>query len=430
MAENQIKVLVNEDEEPIRMLLTDLLESQGFKVITACNGVEGVRRTFAEAPDLVLTDIIMPDMDGIAYVKRVRSQIPVASLPIIVVSALGMEEHIVKAFDAGATDYLVKPFRQSELLARVQVALQQRLDPKNLVYVERDEPSGNIPSRPREGMILDLGKYRIISEIGAGGMGTVYHARHLGYGIDVAIKLLKPDLSEQRHNILRFLREVRIAAQLDHPNIVRVFDVGLSGEYYYYAMESLPDHSLYHQVKAEGALPIEKVVAYGLQLSRALDYMHRRGLLHRDVKPDNVLLVDPDTVKLIDFGLACSFDDSRLTQEGTFVGTPGYVAPESIREYRPPTPQADIYALGATLYLAAAGQSPFHKKGGATQKLSAQVLEPAPMLHKVNPKVPTELSAIIMTMLSRRLEKRPKRMAAVVKALEKLNARLMAENHA
>ena len=150
-------VLVVEDEEPIRNLLCDLLKGEGYGVLTAVNGVEGVQHTFAEAPDVVLTDLLMPGMDGLAYIRRVRSQLPPASLPIVVVTALATEEKIVEAFEAGATDYLIKPFRTFELLARIRVALKQRLEP---VHVDAVDPeSQTAPPRPvlGGGSLFDMG---------------------------------------------------------------------------------------------------------------------------------------------------------------------------------------------------------------------------------------------------------------------------------
>ena len=395
------RILVIDDEEPIRLLLTDILEMNGYEVISATNGIEGLRKTFSEAPRIVITDILMPEMTGLAFLQRVRAQVPASALPVIVVSALGDQGQIVKAFEAGATDYLVKPFHHSELLARVHVALHRSVDARDVQYVEREAPD-----RPKTevipGGILDLGKYRIIEEIGSGGMGTVYRATHVAYGSEVAVKVLSPKLAKNRTDVMRFLREVRIATQMDHPNIVRVYDMGLSAGQYYYAMESLPKHSLYDEVLSHrDGIEEDRVLEIGIQLASALAYMHERGFLHRDIKPDNILFASPDCVKLVDFGLACAIEDARLTQQGSFMGTPGYVAPENIREYHAPEAPADIYSLGATLYLAAAGKSAFSHKKGATQRLSAQISENPPALHLINRKISTTFAGIVAKMMAR-----------------------------
>jgi serine/threonine-protein kinase len=416
-------VLVVEDDEAIRRFLSELLDRDGYKVVTAVDGVEGVQHTFAEAPDVVLTDLMMPQMDGLAYIRRVRSQVPAASLPIVVVSALATEDKIVEAFETGATDYLVKPFRPHELLARIRVALKQKIEP---VHVDLSLGSGR-PVITREalfnGALLDMGKYEIIAEIGEGGMGSVFLAKHRSFGTQVAVKILDPEITEDRRAVLRFLREVRIAAQLDHPNIVKVFDLGLTGNVYYYAMEKLPDHSLAEEVWDGGAMPEPMALDVGLQVASALEYMHGLGFIHRDVKPENILYAEEARVKLIDFGLARSMVDDRLTQEGSFVGTPGYVAPENITSFADPGPSADIYALGATLYAACVGKSAFEDKECTTAKLRAQLMDPPAPAHFRSPGVSREFSKIIGKMMSKNPEARYEDMKTVVAELKLLAGR-------
>jgi serine/threonine-protein kinase len=213
---------------------------------------------------------------------------------------------------------------------------------------------------------------------------------------------------------------------MTHENIVDVYDVGLSGDWYYYSMEALPRVSLYDVVRKRGPFGAKDLVELALQLASALAYMHGEGYMHRDVKPDNVLFADRDRVKLIDFGLACAADDTRLTREGSFIGTPGYVAPENVREYRDPEPASDIYSLGATLYFAGAGRPPFSGKGGATEKLSAQVAEDPVPLRAVNPEIPPELSRVIEKMMSRDPAKRYGYMKQIVRELEALRDRAAA----
>jgi serine/threonine-protein kinase len=207
-------------------------------------------------------------------------------------------------------------------------------------------------------------------------------------------------------DILRFLREVRIATMMDHPNIVRVFDVGMSGPHYYYAMEDLPDRSLADEIEARGRLPEKKASEIGIQIASALGHMHKKDIVHRDVKPSNILFAVDGTVKLIDFGLAMKIDDSRFTQLGQVVGTPGYVAPEIVKTHGTPQPDDDTYALGATLYKACAGKTPFEEKGDALRILRAQAEENPEALHVIQPEVSFELSGIIMKMLARRPENR------------------------
>ena len=413
-------VLVVEDQRLVREFLREILEKEGYRVLTAQNGREGVQVTFAEAPDVVLTDLMMPHMDGLTYIRHVRSQLSAASLPIVVVSSHSTEKKIVEAFDAGATDYLIKPFRSPELLARIRVALKQRLEPAHVDSIDRDPEPSHIPGDLRNGVLFDMGKYIILSEIGGGGMGTVYRARHRTYGTEAAVKVLKSKRAGDRNNVIRFLREVRIAAHMDHPHIVKVFDFGLTKNLYYYAMEMLADRSLIMRVRDEGPLPEEDVIDIGLQLSSALKYMHDLGFIHRDVKPENVLFAEGNQVKLIDFGLARAIEGGRHTQEGSFVGTPGYVAPEIVTTNTVPAPVADVYSLGSTLYAAAAGREPFGGSVSGKEKLRTQLkgdITP-PVFCRAD--LSEECSALIMKMLSRNPAERHPDMGEVHAALKRI----------
>ena len=411
-----MRILVIDDEEAVRSLIREFLEPEEYEVIEAANGVEGVQKTFSDAPDLVLTDIRMPDMDGIAYLERVRSQLPASRLPVIVVSAFGTEEHIVRAFHAGATDYIFKPFRNVELQARVRMALKKTIPSPmldGLAALENPQAPAEVLRRE----LLDVGKYRILSEIASGGQGTVYLARHQAFGTEVTVKILDPVLARNPDHVFRFLREVRIAAQMDHPHIVRVFDLGLAGRGYFYAMERLPWRSLQEEVLEGGPKTEREVVETGIRLASALGYMHAKGFLHRDVKPANILRAEDGRVKLIDFGLACSMEEDRITLKGTFLGTPGYVAPESIRGKWDLDPRLDVYGLGATLFFAAAGRQAFDPETKGRLKFLMQALEPPPDPREFNPCISEALATTIAKMMAREKDDRFGAMEEVSAAL-------------
>ncbi len=417
------KVLVIEDEPPILALLEGMLKAKGYAVETAHDGVEGLRKTFQTTPDIVLTDINMPKLSGLDYLQRIRAFIPASRLPVIIVSALGLENQIIEGFKSGATDYVIKPFKTPDLLAKIQVALGQVVNPADL-NINQDayeESLGKSFEMPREGNVLDMGKYRIMEEVGSGGMGTIYRARHAGYDIDVALKVLNPDLAKDKAYALRFLREVRIASQLSHPGIVKVFDIGLNGELLFYAMEFLADPSLSALIAKAGAFDGKGIAEIGVQVASALAYMHGKGFLHRDVKPDNLILCRNGAVKLIDFGLAAAFGEKRLTQAGSFLGTPGYVAPENVQSFRTPDEQGDIYSLGATLYALATGSPPFDEYSEPMGKLVAQVKMDLKPAHLVNPKISKGLSDVIGKMTARRQSARFQKMRDLREALEGLS---------
>ncbi len=203
-----------------------------------------------------------------------------------------------------------------------------------------------------------LGKYEIISEIGRGGMAVVYKALDPLLQRHVALKVLSPRLSSEEQVIRRFELEARIAANLKHANIVTIYDVSGAAGYQFLVMELLEGRTLREEIKATGALPLARVVPITAQLAGALDYAHQRNLIHRDVKPSNVILSPEDHATLTDFGLVRAMHSSRLTEAGSAVGTLDYMPPEQLSGEEIDS-RADVYSLGIVVYEALAGQVPF-----------------------------------------------------------------------
>jgi serine/threonine protein kinase len=203
-----------------------------------------------------------------------------------------------------------------------------------------------------------IGKYRLIELLGRGGFSTVYRAEHMSLGNEVALKILNPSLAEDETFARRFRREARRTVMLDHPNIVRVLDLDKVDGQLFIAMEYVPNRDLRELLAEEGLLPLDRIVSFVRQLGSALDYAHRRGLIHRDVKPGNVLVRDDGIVKLTDFGLVKAAEGSQLTQTGTTLGTPAYMSPEQTRGETVDA-RSDLYALGVMAYEFVTGRVPF-----------------------------------------------------------------------
>ena len=233
-----------------------------------------------------------------------------------------------------------------------------------------------------KGLLL-AGRYRLLGSLGRGGMGVVWHARDELLGREVAVKeiLLPPELPDEERAVLRrrTLREARSAAQLSHPNVVAMYDVVEEEGRPWIVMELVRSRTLADVVREDGPLPVRRVAEIGLQMLAALQAAHAVGVLHRDVKPSNVLLADRYRVVLTDFGIATLEGDSSLTQSGTLVGSPAYIAPERVKA-RSAGPESDLWSLGATLYTAVEGRPP-HDRGSALPTLTAAVTEaPDPAL--------------------------------------------------
>src|SRR5215831_2656843 len=212
---------------------------------------------------------------------------------------------------------------------------------------------------------LRLGQYVITARLGTGGMATVYRARQESMGRDVAIKVIRPDLTEEPDFVARFEREARTVAALSHPHILKVFDFGQHDELVYLVMELLSGGSLADLIR-EGPLPINSITILLDQIASALDYAHRKGIVHRDLKPQNVLLDEANNAHLTDFGIAKILGETAgLTQSGVAMGTPAYMSPEQWQG-QPLDARADVYALGIMLFEMLTGVLPFRAETPAT----------------------------------------------------------------
>ncbi len=262
-----------------------------------------------------------------------------------------------------------------------------------------------------------FGRYRVLEEIGRGAMGAVFKGYDATLDREVAIKVLAPHLVWDSQFVERFLREARVAARLHHPNIVAIYDVGQEGGWYYFVMEHLPGETLREQIRRRGALPPEEVVQIAAQLASALDYAHEQGVVHRDVKPGNVI-VDPDGhVTLTDFGIVKAASETHLTATGMTVGTPEYMAPEQATGGEV-GPWTDRYALGVVAYEMLSGRVPF--QADSTMALLYRIVhEPHPPLHGVRPELPAAVDAVLGRALAKEPARRYPSAQAFVEALER-----------
>jgi serine/threonine protein kinase len=261
---------------------------------------------------------------------------------------------------------------------------------------------------------LQVPGYDIEERIGRGGMASVYRARQQHtFDRDVALKVLKPDLSEDESFCQRFVQESLIVAKLHHSNIVQVYDVGEFQNNFYIAMEYLHGGDLNTRLKA--GLAIRESVKVIKQSASALDFAHQKGIIHRDIKPDNVMFREDGAAVITDFGIAKEIDsDMNLTQTGLIVGTPKYMAPEQIRGGSP-SPQADIYSLGILLFQCLTDQLPFVGKDMVSTAYK-HFNDPVPEL----PPVISAFQPILERMLAKQPEDRYERAAEIVDALDEL----------
>ncbi len=277
------------------------------------------------------------------------------------------------------------------------------------------QPAGPLPSSaipPNRNAVMDLPpelaqhpKFRILKELGRGGMGVVYQAEHRFMEMTVALKVINQTLLDNSEALERFDREIRAAARLVHPHIVRALDAEQAGELRLLVMEYVQGASLHDVLKQKGPLPLPHACHYIRQAALGLQHAHEQGMVHRDIKPHNLILTPRGQVKILDFGLARLASEQKqgragLTRSGDFMGTPEYIAPEQATDASQADIRADLYSLGCTLYALLTGRPPF-QEGTAVQLVLAHLQKEAPPLNQVRPDVPTELATVVARLLAK-----------------------------
>jgi len=341
-------ILVADDEDDVRELLVLLLAGEGFNVVQARDGLEVIAAIDDETPDLILLDIRMPRLDGFGAYRAIRERPELDATPVLFVSAKGDSETIVSAFDGGIDDYIVKPFDERVLMARIRNLLAKRRQKA------KADPYGFEP-----GSLVD-DRYQVLRTLGTGGTSVVYEVRDLESGNLVALKAIRPN-PNPGWAVARFEREAEATARFDHPNLVRLYDAEFRGDLMYYTMEVLADDSVGDLIAEHGALGVHRSLDIAAKVADALHHAHALGYLHRDVKPDNILLCHSGRPVLTDFGLVLDGEKvalKRVTEPGMVMGTLGYMAPEALVARGRVDARTDIFSLGTTLFEMLAARLP------------------------------------------------------------------------
>ncbi len=280
-----------------------------------------------------------------------------------------------------------------------------------------------------------LGGYEVLKVLGKGGMGAVMLGRQVSLDRPVALKVMHPKVAANPGFVARFTREAYAAAQLTHHNVVQVYDIGEDRGRHFFSMEYVNGRSLGDRLKADGKLAPEEAVGLVLQAARGLRYGHKQGMVHRDIKPDNLMVNDEGVVKVADLGLvklggtdlpaqagalpgyADDPGNSQLTRVGVVMGTPAYMAPEQGKDSAAVDQRADVYSLGCTLYVLLTGRPPFEGKT-ALEIISKHQTQPLVPPEVVVKRVPKALSAILLRMMAKKPDERYATMDEVIAALE------------
>lgn len=415
------RVLLVDDDPELLASLQELLQKEGFEVV-ATTGADQATAFLADLPpEAAIVDVVMPNSSGYDLLRKLRSHPLTADIPIIFVSGLSAPQERIRGLDAGADDYLVKPFAPEELVVRLKKLLAVK------EAARAKSPAAQIEAGVRKiEQVLNthasvtgimVGRYRLDSILGKGGHGVVFRAFDSILLRPVAMKMLHmaqegESFWEQRSSLLK---EAVVAARLSHPHIVGVYDFQEARNAAFIVMELVEGVGLDRYLLAKGSLSQEETIMVGLAVSKALASAHQQRLVHRDLKPANVLLGRDGAIKVSDFGIA-TFLSAQARAPGEVFGTPGFLAPECICG-RPYDEKGDLFALGVTLYLCLTGSAPF-----ATSKI-VETLERTlsydpPPPHLLRADVGEEISHLIMRLLAKERARRPASAGEVAHILE------------
>jgi CheY-like chemotaxis protein len=483
------RILIVDDLEDNRAVLERRLRRQGHSVESAAGGRAALERLARERFDLVLLDVMMPDLDGLAVLERMKGDAGLRDIPVIMISALDDVASVVACIQRGAEDHLTKPFDPVLLRARISACLEKkRLRDVELEYLSAmgqviqaataveagryhagtlakvagradeigrlarvfDAMANQVKARekrlseqvdalrreieeakhttreatPRETPNLPTGqvfagRFEILEEVGSGGMGMVYRALDRELGEQVALKTLRPELLRDPALVERFKTEIRLARHISDKHVVRTHDLGERDGVYFLTMEYVEGITVRELLDTRGRLGVGSALAIAAQLSQSLIAAHDQGVIHRDIKPQNLLLDATGMLKVMDFGVARLADGSGgLTEVGMLVGTPAYMAPEQLLS-ETFDERIDLYALGVVLFECLTGRLPF--EGNSAVAVIARVIrETPPRPSSLNPEIPAVLDALVLRLLSKEPEQRPASAKELVRLLSEL----------
>lgn len=422
------RILVVDDSSQLRTVLSTQLRKLGFEVEAAVDGLEGLAKARQFKPSLIIMDIQMPKLDGLSATKKMREDPVLAHTPIILLSALGEEQDVIEGIDAGADEYLVKPFRQAELAAKVRILLRKagsaarKLDETTVQGLENAVDDDKAVKRFKEtGQIVskDFAGFTIVDKLGQGGTSTVYRALEPINLKPVALKVISPFAAVKDGFLKRLQRSNEISVKLTHAHIVRTYTMGEYQDVHFMVQELVEGAPLDRYIDSpDGTLPEDKARSLMVQIAKALEYLEQHHLIHRDVKPGNIYVSNDGVAKLGDFGLSRLVDDTGQTAEGYLLGTPHYISPEQANGAKDLDSRADIYSLGATFYHLLSGV-PVFPGDNLQQVVLAHLTKDPPPLKSVAAGVSDALCDIIDRTIRR---DRAQRFAKVAELLAALNA--------
>ena len=428
------KILVIDDDDAALKLVTLHLSRAGYAVQECIDGIRALGAIAAAPPDLIISDVQMPELDGYGLLSALRAQPATEAIPFILLTSTADHEGFRKGMKLGADDYLTKPVDRQELLDAVAARLARARAAKragasggalaNTGSFAGASGAGNLATSATAGAsagassaaaasgndaraFTRLTDYTLVRKLAEGGMSAIYLADQKSIQRRVVLKMIPLGKGIEQQVIDRFMQEHAMLERLRHPNIVEIYAQGFNDDHLYIAMEFFQRGSLNELL--QGALTEETSFKFALQIARGLEAAHQQGIVHRDLKPDNVMVRHDQTLALTDFGIAKDLNRAtNMTVRGEVLGTPSYVAPEQALG-QAVGPAADVYSLGVMLFQMLTGRKPY------------QANDPANILYQhVNspiPKLPDDLAQwqdLISFLMAKQPKQRPSDASAVL----------------
>jgi len=408
-----VDILIVDDEECVREFLVSALEEKFYRVNAVSTCAECLKIIKKKKFDIILSDINMPDSSGIDLLSECKNIHP--STKFILITGAPNIEDAVKSVKDGAFDYLSKPIPVKKLYERVEAALS---------LIEKDKTTATTTTTTTSSKSQTASShqgYNVIKTLGAGTMGVVLLVeRNKKY---YAMKILRQEyeVSSKSMKIKRFLREAEILSKIIHPNVIKIYEYGISEseEIPYIIMEYMPGQPLNHYMRMY-SFTNEQIISIVRQIAESLNAVHAHNILHRDIKPGNILMTEDIRLKLTDFGIA-KVSNSNLTITKEILGSPAYMSPEAFDSQADCDCRSDIFSMGVIVYELLTGVKPFHGETIAEIMNAIKFQKPIEPM-KINRQIPPYLQDIVAKMLAKKMDDRFANASDIIKALDFENA--------
>ncbi|BBM84981.1 protein kinase domain-containing protein [Candidatus Uabimicrobium amorphum] len=384
------RVLIIEDDPKYRDLYADTLIDSDYQIIMAKNGEDGLKKLQKYKPSLVLLDLVMPKMDGCSVLAEMRNL--GIDVPVFIISGdPNLKNAPEISYYKNVQGVLQKPISFMEIMTIIKGVLEKQ-------SMEIEGVRGELMMAPEFLINSTFAECKLQQVLGQGANGVVYKGTHTGLNVDVAIKILHPEFEMTSQEVGRFIREIKVLTRLKHRNLIQIIDAGIHQNLLFIMTPYIKGKPMDDHIESK-TYSINEATPMMTEICEGLSVVHDAGMVHRDLKPQNILITENHIPLLLDFGLARAKRDTKITNKGTLLGTPLYMSPEQCFGHDTDI-RSDIYSLGATFYHFIVGHPPFI---GPTcfAIMNEHVYTPIAPPHVVAPQIPKSISNIIVRMMQK-----------------------------